>query len=224
MDMNNPKNQSNTQRNQYSTNPFARALAEMENSSYENTQANSNSLFRDALMKNRGTQADSFKSSDTNNDLLKRQQEELERKKRQEALKKKLHDQVNPVDQQDVFNAREQQVKKEIDKIRQELRLLAKDVAKFQKDVELTLMTEISDPGEKGVYFLNFFHQLRAFIMLLRQKIKSASTWAHQMNSKSKKKSKKGSSMSLKGKTGHQQTKTIFDMMHHEVSNARSGG
>ncbi len=59
--------------------------------------------------------------------------------------------------------------------------------------------------------------------MLLRKRVHSARTWATQMHAKKRKKRGAGL-MSLEGKGGHEKTKTIYDMMHHEVSNARSGG
>jgi len=117
-------------------------------------------------------------------DFLQQQQAELIEQQKREALRKKLHDQINPVDARDVFSAREKQVAREIDELRKELRLLVGDVAKFEKEVEITLMTEVVDPGQQGKYFLAFFQQLRTFIMLLRQKIKSAHTWSSALNQK----------------------------------------
>lgn len=209
---------------QSGANPFARALSETEQSQYSNLgngfPNSDTSLFRDAMSKAGGSMADSVPSND---DYLKRQQEEQAKLRKRELIKKKLHDQVNPV-KEDVFDSQKKRVKEELEKTRQELAMLSKEIAKMRKDVDIATFQQVAEPGTKGTYYISFFQQLRSFIMLLRQRIKSAQTWATQMNAKKKKKGKNGQAMSLDGKAGHEQTKTVFDMMHHEVSNARSGG
>lgn len=212
-------------------NPFARALADMEREKqYSGGVApgdDPNNLFRDALAKAGGQfpNYSDFANDPTDpNSVFDQQrylQEQQERQKK-EALRKKLHDQVNPVDTHDLFNAREQQVKQEIDQLRQELKLLFREVQDFQQEVEMTLMSEVVEPGQSGIYYFNFFHNLRSFIMMLRQKISSAKTWATQMHVKSKK--KKARQGMVIGGLGHEKTSTIQDMMHHERSSQYSGG
>jgi hypothetical protein len=145
----------------------------------------------------------------------------MEAQRKKELMRNQLHRQVNQIET-DVYSAREKKVKQEIDKLREELKLLVKDVSKLNKEVEITLMTEVSHPGQDGTYYISFFQQLRAWIMLLRQKIKSASTWATQMHSK-KKKRKGAPGMMISGQ-GYEKTSTVQDMMHHERSTAYSGG
>lgn len=201
-------------------NPFARALAETEQSLQHGPKTGDNTnLFSDALAKTGG-------SFDFNNWPAKDQspqeaQAKFEKQRRHEMLRQQLHDKVNPVDLVDVYNAREEQVKKEINKLREDLKFLAMDVKKFEKEIQLTLMTEVANPGQDGKYYLAFFQKLRAFIMLLRQKIKSAGTWATQINGKQRKRAKKGMTI---GGAAHQKTSTIQDMMHHERSTQFSGG
>jgi hypothetical protein len=204
-------------------NPFARALAETEQSAYnkpQDPQGGVQSPFSEALTKTGGNFSDL--SNNVSPDFLQHQQDEMLKQKQREALRKKLHDQVNPVDSTALFDAREREVKKQIDSLRQELKLLARDVTKFEKEVELTLMTEVVDPGQQGVYFINFFHQLRSLIMLLRQKVKSASTWLKA--SKGKQKKKKGAQPGMViGGLDHEKTSTVQDMMHHERSSSYGG-
>lgn len=204
------------------TNPFARALADMEREKQfgggDPTQGDDLNLFRDALAKSGGQFPGDPNSVFDQQRYLEEQQEHLKK----EALRKKLHDQVNPVDTVDIFNAREKQVKEEIDALRRELKLLVKDVESFQKDVEITLMSEVVDPGQEGKYYISFFQKLRSFIMMLRQKISSAKTWATQMHVKSKKK-KMRQGMAIGG-LSHEKTSTVQDMMHHERSSQYSGG
>ena len=153
----------------------------------------------------------------------KRQAEEMQRQQELAALRKKLHDKVNPVDQTDVFSAREAEVKKQIEELKKELRAMTREVQDFHKEVELTLMTETAEPGMalQGNYFVNFFHMLRQWIALLRQHVRSARTWAQQAKSKAKKKPKRGGILIQGGQS--EQTSAIFDTMHHE-RNATYGG
>lgn len=188
-------------------NPFARALAETEknssNSSIKNNdQGDLNNPF--------GTTYDAKKI-----------QAEQQKERRKLELRRRLHEQVNPVDSTKLFDARHKQVKEEIEKLKAELKALAVDVVKFNKEIELTLMTEIGDPGQEGKYYISFFQKLRAFIMLLRQRIKSARTWASQFKSK-KKKRKVSAGVVIEG-SGAEKTGSVYDMMHHERSNAFGG-
>lgn len=211
----------------HATNPFARALAETEKSAFENADffdQDSKSFDSDS-----GSDVDSardFANTDFNDnqDWMEQQKIEAKEQAKKDALRKKLHDQVNPVDNQDVFNAREKQVKQEIDQIRHELKLLAQELSEFHQEIDLTLMSNPAKPGTTGKYYINFFQQLRTWIALLRQKVHSARTWANQTQNKKKKSKKHGGNLVFEGKSGHETGKTIFDMMHHEVSNARSGG
>jgi hypothetical protein len=203
-----------------SANPFARALSEVEKTSgglNPNRLNNLPDTVSNGLMQGQGLSPDLTNQNQA--ELLKQQQAEALKKKRRQEL----HDRVNPVKETDVFSARRRQVKEEIERLRAELKALAQDIAKFHKEVEVTLMTSVGDPGRDGAYYLNFFHKLRAFIKLLRQQIKSANTWATQVNSKKKKK-KRGKKPGLEvGGTKSEKTSTVFDMMHHERSNAYGG-
>jgi len=205
-------------------NPFARALAETEQAMSGPSTQPTDALnpFSDALSKTGGNY-DFSQGNDQN--ALEQQQKMMEEQRKKEMMRRKLHDQINPVNTHELFSSREKKVKEEIDKLREELKMLAKDVAKFHKDVEVTLMTEVVDPGQDGKYYLTFFQKLRTFIMLLRQKIKSAATWATQMHSKkSKKKKRKGAAGMIIGGADHEKTTTVQDMMHHERNSQYSGG
>lgn len=206
------------------TNPLAQALAETEREKRYSSQPGDNTNpFSEALARtgnNSNSVTDLFQKPSMMDQQ--RQQEELIAQQKKEVLKKKLHDRINPIDITDVFSAREKQVKQEIEQIREELKLLAKDFQKFYRNIDQTLYTQQIDPGIEGKYYLNFFHQLRAFIMLLRQKLSSANTWATQLQARGKKKQQKQGLMI--GGTGYEKTSTIQDMMHHERSSQYSGG
>lgn len=219
----NPLSTSKSQ-SKHAANPFARALAETEQNALSQGKSGAKpDLSGLSGLDNLGNDFGQFGATNpfgTTYDAEKMRQEQAD-KARKERMRRQLHEQINPVDSTKLFDARHKQVKEEIDKLRVELKALAQDVSKFHKEVELTLMTEVGDPGQEGKYYINFFQQLRAFIMLLRQKIKSARTWASQMNSK-KKKRKIAAGIVLEGKS-HEKTTGVYDMMHHERSNAFGG-
>jgi hypothetical protein len=207
-------------------NPLAQALAETEREKrYSSPQATNTQTnpFSEALART-GANPNSYSDLVNNTPLFdqQQQQQELIKQQKKEALRKKLHDQVNPVDTRDVFSARERKVKQEIEQIRQELQLLAKDFKKFYQNIDQTLYSQQIDPGIEGTYYTNFFHQLKSFIMLLRQKLNSANTWATQLQAKGKKKRQKQGLMI--GGAGHEKTSTVQDMMHHERSTQYTGG
>jgi hypothetical protein len=207
-----------------SVNPFARALAETEQSFNKAPQLDSqnHNIFSDALSKTGGNFDFNQPSRSTN---YLEQQQQLEKQRKQEMLRRKLHDQVNPVHTTELFNSREKRVKEEIDKLRAELKMLVKEVGQLNKSVEITLMTEVVHPGQSGTYYISFFQQLRSFIVLLRQHVRSANTWATQMHTKGqKKKNRKATTgMSIAG-LAHEKTSTVQNMQHHERSTAYSGG
>ncbi|MDQ5951695.1 MAG: hypothetical protein QG639_976 [Patescibacteria group bacterium] len=208
------------QTNNGSINPFARALAETEKTNDFQNGGQGLDAFREALAKSRSGKSFNFpqdgSSQAPSEDMLKQQQEEMRREQEKAALRKRLHDRVNPVDNQALFDARDKQVKDQINQIRQELKMLSVEVKSLNKDVELTLMTKIADPGEKGAYYLAFFDQLRSLIVLLRKNVKSASTWLQSHRGKQKK------GMQIKGKS-YQKTSTVQNMMHHERSSSYAG-
>jgi len=228
-------NQTNTGRAKqgYQNNPFAKALAEVEK---RGPQAGSNSfagldqsqsLYNSALANNLSNNLDQGSIDQNSLNPLSQdgsifnsanQQKQLEQQ--QETLKKqqmreKLHRMINPVEQTDIFSAREEKRKKDINKIREELKALAEEIAKFYKEIDITLTQDVVSPGQSGVYHENFFEKLREFIRMLRQRISSARTWARQAQRKKKKKKYRiGLDFS------NQEAKSTHDMLHHERSNA----
>ena len=188
-------------------NPFARALAEARGAmgTDDATQG------ADSLPQQNTPSQEVFNPAEQQNRLLEQQ--------RRERLRQELHRRVNPVDQKDIFDARKQQVKKEIDDIRHELRLLTQELEGMVKDVDIAIMSNVVEVGESGKGAKGFFSKLKEFIILLRQKIHSARTWATTFGSK---KAKQGS-LNFNAK-GHAQTKNVWDTMHHERQLARAGG
>ncbi|MBD3279325.1 MAG: hypothetical protein GF390_01275 [Candidatus Pacebacteria bacterium] len=201
-------------------NPFAKALAETEQrlGNRAPNPTDDNKLLGEALARTGGNLGE---TTNTPQEIF--NQQELVEKQKKQQRRQELHAKINPIEQQDVFDARQKKVQQEIDKIRQELKLLAKDVAKFHKEIDVTLTTQVVDPGQDGKYHLNFFHKLRQFIAMLRSKIKSARTWAKQTNKKKKKKRKFTAGIEMKG-AKHEQTKALYDMFGNERGVSFGGG
>jgi len=121
--------------------------------------------------------------------VSKQQQFEARQQEQKEILRRKLHDRVNPTSVYELFSSREEETKKELEKTRQELELLISEFKETAAEIDLALSSEIVAPGsDGGSYFRNFFHHLREMIMLLRQKVSSARSWAKQAHVKSNKK------------------------------------
>ncbi|GIK83575.1 MAG: hypothetical protein BroJett025_01970 [Patescibacteria group bacterium] len=148
---------------------------------------------------------------------MQKQQEEL---KKQEYEKKRLelHKKVNPVDAKDVFDAREEATKKKIDQIRKDLKNLAKEIKKFHKEIDITLMGRVTNTGFEGIGDENFFDRLRAFIILLTQRVRSARTWAKQAQAKKKKVAKraKGLGKQMSESSGFEQRANMDQFFNSE--------
>lgn len=205
------------------TNPFARALAEQEKASTNTKKqpgANEENLFSEALAKAGGQFPDNL---DFNPEDLLRQQEEMEELRKKAEMRKKLHDQVNPADQTEIFNQEKIRTQKELEEVRKELKVLAKEISMFYKEVDIQTTQTVTQQGVSGgVGLKTYFQKLKEFIRLLTQKVKSARTWMQQQNSKKARSRKIRGGVMLDG-GGAQESKAVFDMMHHERSNAYSG-
>lgn len=211
-------------------NPFARALQEAGGAQADSIPHGSD--FERLLQNNPGLASqfghnlptDATQSHDSSqfpqDSISPEQQAEALKQQQLEQERLRLHRMVNPVEQHDVFVAREQQTKKKIDEIRHELKLLMVEIKDANKEIELTVEAEIVKPGIDGTYYLSFLDRLKAFIILLRQQVQSARSWATQVGAKSAK-SKKGPGMV--GAKGHRKTKAVWDTMHHERSAGAQG-
>ena len=190
---------------QASINPFARALAEAKGGDQVS-----------------GLSQKQNRSENQNFDpeqMAEQQRLQAEKLKR-DRLRLELHRQINPVETTNVFNAERQRTQKQIEEVRQELKMMVKEISEFHAEIEISLMSNVPDAGQDGKYYFNFFEKLKGLIQLLRQQIHSAQTWATSLQGKKKKKRKTG--MEIGGQQ-YEQTTTVFDRMHHERSTQYSG-
>jgi hypothetical protein len=146
-----------------------------------------------------------------------KQQEELKQKE-YEQKRLELHKKINPVDAKDIFNAREEATKKKIDTIRKDLKNLALEIKKFHKEIDITLMGRVTNTGLDGIGDENFFDQLRSFIILLTQRVRSARTWAKQANAKKKKMARhaKGLGKQMAESSGFEQRASMDQFFNSE--------
>lgn len=186
-----------------------------------NIQNNTFSNFQGDSLQNANTT--DFSQAMAQQQEQQRAMEEEQNRIKKEALRKKLHDQVNPVETFDIFNAKEERVKEQIEMTRKEIEGLANDLKKLHKEIDIEASKVVVKPGTEGTYYESYFQKLRNFIMLLRQKVKSANTWMKQANAKkAKRKRSKRPGLEVGG-AQHEQTKTVFDMMNHERSSTYGG-
>lgn len=200
---------------QFTVNPFAKALAETESGVFDSVPNQSLNPFSEALAKTGSSFSDAVAGSGDQSSLLEQQKKEILANQEKELLRKKLHDQVNPVDTTEVFLQEELRTKKALEKIRQELVLLVEDIKQFRAELAIATQQRVVNPGIQGTYHYNFFNQLRNFIVLLRQQVKSARTWLHTSNGKKQK---------VATMRGHRATKAVHDMQFHEQKMAFAGG
>lgn len=217
-----PPGSSQPQQSSQNTNPFARALAESEKSTYSQKSdlSTDNNLFGETLAKAGGQLPE-----DANPEEREKWLEQMEEKRKKEQMRQKLHDQVNPVDQEEIFNAQKQRTKKELEEVRKELKKLSEEITKFHKEVDVQVTQQVVEQGREGVGLKSYFQKLRDVIILLTKRVRSARTWMQQQAQANKKKKQqrkvRGGVLAGPGKTN--EAKAVFDMMHHERSSAYSG-
>lgn len=210
---------------QKSSRSFTEALNSTSGNSGLNNQNKLNSLFPNNQFPennfgNFGQTNDPLSNYDqfgSNFDNFRKQQEDL-KKQEYERKRLELHKKINPVDTKDIFNAREEATKKKIDQIRKDLKNLAKEIKKFHKEIDIVLMGRVTNPGLEGTGDENFFDKLRAFIILLTQKVRSARTWAQQANAKKKKMAKraKGLGKQMAESSGYEQRANMDQFFNSE--------
>lgn len=85
------------------------------------------------------------------------------------AFKNPLHK-----ESQVLFSHADEQLRKEIDGVRQELQMLVASMGKVEEQIEQAMMDNIVDGG---VYHLNYFQKLKTWIRFMRKSMEDASAW-----------------------------------------------
>jgi len=181
--------------------------------------------FSQALANAGGSSFDGINPQDMSQSDLERQQQDLEKKQKKEALRQKLHKEINPTDLHDLYSAEAKRTQQKLNETR---KMLQAEMAGLKREVkglatEITLFQDVVDQGREGIGLREYLDKIRQFIKLLRKKVHSTRTWMHTQNAKSNKKKRgKKPGMEIGGKQ-HEQTKAVFDQMHHEKSTVYSG-
>jgi hypothetical protein len=216
-------NQATSQKNSQNSqqNSFARALAELEKNSSGQKPKNrlspnngANDIFNADQLKKSGQlpvgqnpdQAQPFQDQNMFQEMMK-----AEAEKKRRSLER--HREINPIDLNEVYNARKERTKKEINQLRIELKKLAEEVGLLNKEITLAVTQDATDMGLSGTYHENFFEKLKQLIIMLRQRVHSARTWARQQSMKQAKKRRKYG-LNFAGN----EAKAVHDSFHHERS------
>lgn len=77
------------------------------------------------------------------------------------------------------------ETKQKLDAVRQELQALSKSIQGLHQEIQTAVMEM---PVEPGVYHLNFFEQLRQFLLSIRERVDDSRTWLAAWKANAKKK------------------------------------
>lgn len=73
-----------------------------------------------------------------------------------------------------LFNLADEKINQEINEIRSELAMLVKTMGKVEKQIDNAMVENVVDAG---VYHLNFFRNLKNWIIFIRKSMEDASVW-----------------------------------------------
>jgi len=99
---------------------------------------------------------------------------ELNKQKELEKARVAQFQQARMKEWEQVYSAKDKQVQKQIEEIRQELKALAKQIVKYDQNITGAIQTQVVNPG---TYHMSFFEHIRNVIMLIRQNVKEANSW-----------------------------------------------
>jgi len=110
-------------------------------------------------------------SNRSNNRNSEKGPNDVEAQIRQEALALQRHREVTETK---IFDRKEKETKEQIEAIQDELKLLIKELAGMDKELENAIEAEIVNPG---TYHISFFQKLRRFLIDLRKRVSDSSSW-----------------------------------------------
>lgn len=78
----------------------------------------------------------------------------------------------------------EMETKQQLDEIRAQLKSLISSLKHLNQEVQTAVSTEVVNPG---IYHINFYEQLRTFVMVLKQQVEDSRTWLASFSTRKKK-------------------------------------
>lgn len=185
--------QPRTSQNIYSastSNPFARAIAEIGGTTVKQAASLPGQMVADAFESLLGTSNNpQTPKPDSNTNSLNPFAKALEQHsdpEMQEKFQREKQMAVRHKEMQmtEVFNLREAKDKELIKQLQEQLRALAKEMKTLDGSVKTAIHADVVDPG---TYHVHFFQQLLNFVVLLRKRVQEANTWIENSHSRSKK-------------------------------------
>ncbi len=82
-----------------------------------------------------------------------------------------------------IYSLSDEKLKREIEAVRQDLKLLIAEMGKAEKQIESAVMQQVVDPG---VYHLNFFEKLRSWLVFMRKSLQEGELWMEMWHTRSK--------------------------------------
>lgn len=101
-------------------------------------------------------------------DYLKAQEQEWQRQQEKQQRHREI------LNATPLYDRREEEIKKQIQALQNELKALAKDLQNLSLTTQAALNEEVAHPGQ---YHVNFFEKLRRFIITLRKQVADANNW-----------------------------------------------
>lgn len=115
---------------------------------------------------------------------IKAKENEISQKSEQEGREKERAFQHARQPEKLVFSLADEKVKKEIQAVRQELKLLVETIGNVEQQIEKAIIQEVVNPG---VYHLNFFDKLKTWLQFVRKSIQGGELWMEMWSSRTQK-------------------------------------
>lgn len=80
-----------------------------------------------------------------------------------------------------VFSLADEQVKREVQQIRQEIEILRQTIGKVENNLEQAIIEEVIEPG---VYHLNFFRKIKIALQMAQRSLSDANLWLDMWSSR----------------------------------------
>ncbi len=84
-----------------------------------------------------------------------------------------------------VYSAKDKQIQRQIESIREELKALVKQIVKYDQSIKTAVEQEVVSPG---AYHVSFFEHIKLMLSQIRKNVQSANSWLSLYNRRRKQK------------------------------------